>query len=345
MKNKIESHSTFTLQEVWSLWSKPELTQEWLELFSVAFEMEGHAVPSLNRVRLALHSIKSVPGDEVEFCIGHETYLHLCKLKARFLSGEPIQYVIGRAPFFSHLYKVNPSVLIPRPESEILVEAVSKWIMQQNAKGMFQSQGNNEILGCELGTGSGCLSIELLNRFPNLKMVGTEIDLSAIEIGIHNAQSVLGPNASLRLILMKGSSDSPMKPFDECMLNKVQRHVQSEVQLEGHSEKQSKNQSIKSRYDFFISNPPYLKFNSEAEVNVLKYEPHLALFAPEQDLLFYYRKALEWMKQSAFAPSYGFFEIPHERANEIALLATQIGLQNKISLDLTSRPRVLMAFK
>ncbi len=109
-------------------------------------------------------------------------YLHpgedLSKAIKRLEQGEPVQYIVGDVNFYGNIIKVNNNVLIPRPETEELVEKTSVLI-----KELFSD--NINIL--DIGTGSGCISIALKKIFPNSIVEGIDISEEALEIAKDNA--------------------------------------------------------------------------------------------------------------------------------------------------------------
>jgi release factor glutamine methyltransferase len=103
-------------------------------------------------------------------------------------TGKPLQYVTGRADFLGHTYEIVPGVLIPRPETEILVlEAVRRLRAEPPARGF------------EWGVGSGIIAIELLHQFPGLRMSAIDISATARTLSARNAQRVLGECSRLEI--------------------------------------------------------------------------------------------------------------------------------------------------
>lgn len=97
----------------------------------------------------------------------------------RRLSGEPLQYILGSTEFMGLEFKVNRHVLIPRFETEILVDAAIKY-----ARSLLSFKGR--IL--ELGTGSGCIAISLAKFLPDLKITATDISIEALRVALDNAR-------------------------------------------------------------------------------------------------------------------------------------------------------------
>lgn len=100
------------------------------------------------------------------------------KLSFRLKNNEPIQYVLGECEFFGILLKVNTSVLIPRPETEELIQWINQDLPPNPLKG--------ELL--DIGTGSGCIAISLKKKFPDLVVSAMDISTEALNIAKENAK-------------------------------------------------------------------------------------------------------------------------------------------------------------
>jgi release factor glutamine methyltransferase len=96
----------------------------------------------------------------------------------RLLTKEPLPYIVGEQEFFGLPFRVNPYVLIPRPETELLVERTIQWLMAHP----------DRRRGIDIGTGSGCIPISLCKNIPDLTMVASDISGSALEVARQNAQ-------------------------------------------------------------------------------------------------------------------------------------------------------------
>jgi release factor glutamine methyltransferase len=111
---------------------------------------------------------------------------HLSKTQAdqlegllqRLEVGEPLPYLVGTQEFFGLEFEVNPSVLIPRPETEIMVETALAWLQEH------PSSRN----GIDVGTGSGCIAISLVSNCPDLNMLATDLSETALNVATKNAQ-------------------------------------------------------------------------------------------------------------------------------------------------------------
>ena len=105
-------------------------------------------------------------------------YYQLGEAVKRLLSGEPVQYVTGMARFCDLLLKVSPSVLIPRPETEELVQRISTSMPKENTMRVW-----------DIGTGSGCIAIALAKQFSNAEVIAFDVSEEALQIAKENAES------------------------------------------------------------------------------------------------------------------------------------------------------------
>lgn len=126
-------------------------------------------VKQLSRVELALHPTLEFSVEELQKMDGYLQCL---------LNHEPIQYILGNAHFYGLELQVNANVLIPRPETEELVE----WIIQEN-----QHKKNIRIL--DIGTGSGAIAIALAKNLPNAEVWALDVSEQALQMAQKNAIS------------------------------------------------------------------------------------------------------------------------------------------------------------
>lgn len=228
---------------------------------------------------------------------------HVVTLAMARAEGKLLQHVTGTQFFLHHEYEVSPSVLIPRPETELLAS-------------MAMTRLLSPALGLEVGLGSGILSIELLARFPQLRMIATEVSAEAKSVAIRNASRILGSREAVRLELRDASPGEVLEPF---------------VGLEG-------------KADFLISNPPYLlRSRQEVDEEVDRCEPSVALYAPDGDPLYFYRKISEGAARYLVPRGWIFLEVPHERSREIADLFDPSEWTGEMVRDLSDRERVWIA--
>jgi release factor glutamine methyltransferase len=151
-------------------------------------------VPEARREAMSL--VGHVAKRDRTFLITHpETELRLSDAQrlreavARRAQGEPLQYITGRQEFYGLSFEVTPAVLIPRPETELLVETALE---------LLGKAGEPQLI-CDVGTGSGCIPIALLHERPRLRAVGLDISLNALSVAARNS---LRLNVSGRLSLI-----------------------------------------------------------------------------------------------------------------------------------------------
>ena len=184
------------------------------------------------------------------------------------LTGKPYEYVLGKCLFHGHDYYVNENVLIPRPETEELVDIVIKKINNLNA--------NHKLNVLDMCSGSGVIGIEIkLNTTANVDLV--DISSDANEVAIRNAEL---HKTNVGIYESDLFSNLPTK-----------------------------------KYDVIVSNPPYIKGEERVDSKVLKYEPHLALFASPQTKFYeeiFKAKDNYFMDQTLLA-----FEIDDDMVNEL----------------------------
>jgi release factor glutamine methyltransferase len=215
----------------------------------------------------------------------------------RLLTGEPIQYILGEAPFYGRSFAVTRDTLIPRNETEELVHLIIK---ENPSSGL-------RIL--DLGTGTGCIPISLALELKSPEVYALDVSAAALEVARQNA-STLG--ASVHFI--EGSL------------------LEEPLEL--------------SKLDLIVSNPPYVPLGDQAEmhVNVLNFEPHLALFVPDEDPLVFYRAIGEWGQQILKHGGKLYLEIYENLAEELVQLLLSQGYEElRVRQDLNGKNRMLSA--
>lgn len=222
-------------------------------------------------------------------------------------TGIPLQHLLGYQFFYEHEYAVTPAVLIPRPETETLVQAAIGWL---------NIHGGRRF--AELGLGSGAISGELLAARPDLNGVASEVSLEAQQIARQNLKQVVGIEWEKRLEILTPASAL----------------IGFEVFLPYGS------------FDLVVSNPPYVSREDEIEGQVIHHEPGLALF-PDAGVTgrspnYFYEDFVRHAKQLLKRPNgAAFLEVPHERADILAQLSLTWGMKAELIPDLTGRSRVL----
>ena len=254
----------------------------------------------------------------------HQHYL-LGEAVKRLLAGEPVQYVTGLARFNDLLLKVSPAVLIPRPETEELVQKIctSSLPCHSPAAHVIPAEEsarvwNLWVAGCkeesmaavymdspsiriwDIGTGSGCIAIALAKYFPHAEVIAFDVSEEALQIARENAESN-GANVTF-------VHDDVLNPTSEYF-----------------------NQSV----DLVVSNPPYVCDSERAamEANVLDWEPEKALFVPDDDPLRFYRQILALAKKQLNPDGQVWFEVNERMGEEMLSLCHKIGFSNAEVLE------------
>lgn len=227
---------------------------------------------------------------------------------SRLRNQEPIQYILGETEFFGLKLKLNESVLIPRQETEELIQLILKSdIVQQSA---------NFINILDIGTGSGCIAITLAKHIPNSTISAVDISQEALEIASVNAQNN-------QVVVDFHHQDIMNMPL-------IKDNVSGD----------------QSSYDIIVSNPPYVREKEKKDIkpNVLDFEPELALFVSDSDPLVFYRAISEFAVNNLRIGGWLFFEINQYLGLEMRQLLNDFGFKNiEIIKDLFGNFRMAKA--
>lgn len=245
---------------------------------------------------------------------GTEKYLLSCV--ERLATGEPLQYVMGFEWFCGHKFNVAPGVLIPRPETEELVNKAIEFA--QAAALQPQSAAPLRIL--DICTGSGCIAWSMAAAVPQAEVNACDISQQALKI------------ASTQQIQCADNTPAKVK-FLECDI--LGEDVQQKMaQACGEGE-----------FNLIISNPPYVCEceKSQMRENVLNHEPHLALFVPDNDPLKFYRAIAQLSGRILSPGGVLMFEINERFGAETAQMMQQMGYTNcQVLQDLFGKNRMVV---
>ena len=241
----------------------------------------------------------------------------LKKIMLRLEKGEPIQYIIGVADFCGRQFHVEPGVLIPRPETAELCQLILATESHGQTRNICEIPCHSDTNILDIGTGSGCIAITLALELPEAKVTAWDISDEALRIASENAKR-LGASVTFE-----------------------HRDVLS-ISLTSHLS------PLTSHYDLIVSNPPYI-CRREADgmaQNVLDYEPHLALFVPDDDPLLFYRAIAQYATKALKPQGALFFEInPLYVSSLTHLLSTMSCYDIKTLPDQFGKLRFLKATK
>jgi release factor glutamine methyltransferase len=197
------------------------------------------AVLGVSRLDLYLQYERPLSGAEVA---------RFRELVRRRLRREPLQYILGEAHFRELVLRVDPRVLIPRPETEVLVGEVLAWAVRRVAAGAAEGEGLSAV---DIGTGSGAIALSLAREGPFRHVVATDLSAAALEVAAENAaRSGLAERVEFR----EGALWEAL--------------------------------GADERFDVVVSNPPYIAESEREELQpeVREWEPGNALFAADSGL-------------------------------------------------------------
>ena len=203
----------------------------------------------------------------------------------RIEQGEPLQHVLGYADFCGNRFCVNGSVLIPRPETEWLVDEGAKLMDGCIASDETQHKAPHSpkrIL--DIGTGSGCIAISLKLRLGDAYVEAWDISEEALRTAQDNADALKAEVVFRKRDALKAEEEGCSE--EECLQGGAL--VSSAPTGQAMDYEAS---TTAAPWDLIVSNPPYIcdSERSAMDDNVLLHEPHTALFVPDDDPLRFYR--------------------------------------------------------
>lgn len=217
----------------------------------------------------------------------------------RLKSGEPIQYILGKTEFYGMPFMVTPDVLIPRPETEELVE----WILAGNRQPGFS------VL--DIGTGSGCIAVTLAKKTHGANVYAWDISERALKVA--------SENAFLNCVNVRFSLRDIFQPVDNSPI-----------------------------FDVIVSNPPYVTESEKTtmEANVLGFEPHGALFVPDDHALIFYERIADVALTSLYNGGELYFEINRDKGTEVCGMLRSKGFTHiELRKDISGNDRMVRAIK
>jgi len=231
----------------------------------------------------------------------------LRQYRAELLTHKPVQYVLHEAWFDGMRLYVDEHVLIPRPETEELVE----WITQ-DALLMTNDQlpmTNGRVL--DIGTGSGCIPIALKKRMRGADMYACDVSEGALGVARRNGAALGAPVEWLLLDILDAAQWERLPVVD-----------------------------------IMVSNPPYIPLRDKATMhdNVLLHEPHLALFVENNDPLLFYRTIAELARVRLAPGGSVYAEIHEDLGDATRTLFTEYGFSDvEVRKDMQGKDRMIKA--
>jgi release factor glutamine methyltransferase len=254
-------------------------------------------ITDLSKAKIKAFPEFEVPAQETE---------RLTDILNRLQTGEPIQYILGKTEFYGLPFLVNPSVLIPRPETEELVE----WVLSTVGSSQLAA---GRIL--DIGTGSGCIAISLKKNLSNVAVSAIDISTEALQTARQNA----------------GLNEVDINFIQGDILNPNIQTVFNHSPL---------------TFDLIVSNPPYVTQHDKTQMhtNVTDFEPHTALFVPEDDPLIFYKAIADFAIKNLLPGGLLFFEINENLYQQTVQLLTDKKFKNiELRKDMSGKDRMIKA--
>jgi len=256
-----------------------------------------------------LHHLKRVDAAlNPNFEISAEDVAKWNTILSELLKEKPIQYITGEAWFYGLRFEVNENTLIPRPETEELVELILNSPITQHP---------SPITILDIGTGTGCIPISIKANLPQANVSAIDVSEKALEVAKRNAE------------------------LNKVEINFIQANI---LDVEDLLKLPSPIIHHPLSYNIIVSNPPYVRNLEKQEIkkNVLDYEPHLALFVEDTDALLFYRKIAQLALKNLSPNGLLFFEINQYLGKETVELLESLGFKNiELKKDIYGNNRMI----
>ena len=256
---------------------------------------------------------------EPEFKIDDKKLPELEAAMERLKKMEPVQYVLGHTEFYGRTFKVDPAVLIPRPETELLCRDAIKLGMRVYRMRSPYGKNAEPVRILDLCTGSGCIAWTMALSIPGSRVTAVDISDAALEVAA-------GQDFASEL-----KSKETFKP--EFVKADV---LDSEQEIE------------LGPFDMVLSNPPYIMESEKEDMrrNVLEYEPESALFVPDDDPLLFYRAIARWSQRFMSPDGVGLSEVNESLARQTETVFKAAGYAHtEIVRDLSDKNRYIIYHK
>lgn len=221
---------------------------------------------------------------------------------------KPIQYIIGSTEFYGCKIKVNEHVLIPRQETEELIE----YILQEIR---IKGQESSKIRILDIGTGSGCIAIALKKKLSDAIVIAIDISENALLVAKENAILNHTEISFIQTDILNPLSTSAFIEQDQA-------------------------------FDIIVSNPPYIRASEKSTMskNVLEHEPHLALFVEDNDPLLFYKAIADFAFKNLIPKGILYFEINEALGGDVKKMLEEKGFKNvEVKKDMSGKDRIIVA--
>lgn len=256
---------------------------------------------------------------EPEFKIDDKKLPELEAAMERLKKMEPVQYVLGHTEFYGRTFKVDPAVLIPRPETELLCRDAIKLGMRVYRMRSPYGKNAEPVRILDLCTGSGCIAWTMALSIPGSRVTAVDISDAALEVAAgQDFASELKSKETFKPVFIKAD-----------VLDSEQ-----EIEL--------------GPFDMVLSNPPYIMESEKEDMrrNVLEYEPESALFVPDDDPLLFYRAIARWSQRFMSPDGVGLSEVNESLARQTETVFKAAGYAHtEIVRDLSDKNRYIIYHK
>jgi release factor glutamine methyltransferase len=258
-------------------------------------------------------------------------------LVARRAEGEPTQHLTGKQEFWGLEFEVTPDVLIPRPETEHVIEvALDRLAVREIRAGRKRTLTGEGLQLIDVGTGSGCIAIALAKELPGAQIVATDISVAALAVARRNAT--------------RHAVADRIHFFESNLLDGLTVGARYIVPLQSNLATDAQHElpvtSYKSRsFDLIVSNPPYIGRNEKETLQreVRDHEPEVALYGGEEG----YELYAELIAQAARHLKPGGLLVLELGHNSLPAVQPLLDLPNwanvAVTNDLAGIPRVIAA--
>lgn len=256
---------------------------------------------------------------EPEFKIDDKKLPELEAAMERLKKMEPVQYVLGHTEFYGRTFKVDPAVLIPRPETEFLCRDAIKLGMRVYRMRSPYGKNAEPVRILDLCTGSGCIAWTMALSIPGSRV--TAVDISDAALGVAAGQDF-------------ASELKSKETFKPEFIKADVLDSEQEIEL--------------GPFDMVLSNPPYIMESEKEDMrrNVLEYEPESALFVPDDDPLLFYRAIARWSQRFMSPDGVGLSEVNETLARQTETVFKAAGYAHtEIVRDLSDKNRYIIYHK
>ena len=225
------------------------------------------------------------------------------------LKHKPVQYVLKEAWFYKMKFLVDENVLIPRPETEELIEwIINDFKKERDSKPTMPDGRPANII--DIGTGSGCIAVALKKELTDSNITAIDVSEEALSVAKKNGENL---KATINFLAVNFLNKNAWKPL--------------------------------AAYDTIVSNPPYIPIDEKKFLakNVTEFEPQIALFVENNDPFVFYKKIVEFSETHLKPGGKIYVEVHEEYAKQVKIIFENAGLTSEIKKDIYGKERMVKA--